>query len=448
MPSRILHPESDWFWLAAEMGWLAIPLVIAATCLLLKRVAPLGHGTDRRLRLAALAAALVFAVHGLADVPGHRLGSVLPGLFVLAMSLNNPVVSSENHRVAAVFRLVALALGIAGAAWLNAAIGQAILPGETGILAMKQHAQELIARKQFSTATAAMTRAAGWGPLDWEVYFLRGTAEAFDGNWPRAFDDFERVNLLESTSPLVTFEEGKVWMNSRPSYAMLPWRETLRRCPPQERGGYYARMLEYAVGNEPLFRLLHALAKERLELELVYLSHATGGELNGGIQSVLQADPELRSLTDAQKLALFRLWAASDDAGMMTRVEGNPGWRKFAWRQIAKYRASHGDLEGACASVFQFMPPPAFPVTTARENIRELNRRLVLHPNDFLAGYELCRALMEQKNDAMAMQVVRDLKMIPGCPGYFFYIEADLAFRLRDFSAAWESLQKYEPITD
>src|SRR5205814_139633 len=69
--SRSLHPESDWFWVLSEMGWLAIPLVILGALLLIRRVAPLEVGTNQRFRLAALIGALMFALHGLVDVSGH-----------------------------------------------------------------------------------------------------------------------------------------------------------------------------------------------------------------------------------------------------------------------------------------------------------------------------------------------------------------------------------------
>ncbi|MGB9157281.1 MAG: O-antigen ligase family protein, partial [Chthoniobacterales bacterium] len=67
---RSLHPESDWFWVWSEMGWLAIPLVILGALLLIRRVAPLEVGTNQRFRLAALIGALMFALHGLVDVSG------------------------------------------------------------------------------------------------------------------------------------------------------------------------------------------------------------------------------------------------------------------------------------------------------------------------------------------------------------------------------------------
>ena len=59
---RALHPESDWLWLWSEVGWPAVVLTILGIALLVSRVFPLAQGTNQRYRLAALIAALLFAI--------------------------------------------------------------------------------------------------------------------------------------------------------------------------------------------------------------------------------------------------------------------------------------------------------------------------------------------------------------------------------------------------
>jgi len=437
MPSRILHPESDWLWLWAEMGWTAIAAVIVASCILLKKVFPLDRGTNRRLRLAAGVAALVFAVHGIVDVPGHRLGSALPGLFMLGMALNNPRVVPENRRVAAGFRVGAVAMAVAGTLWL--------VTGFTGLEATKKLSHEMIARQSYPLAIEQTTGAIARMPLDWQLYYIRGMAEAYSGNWPRAYDDFRRVNLLESTSHIVTFEEGRIWMSSQPSYAIPAWRETLRRCPSQEAAQYYEYMLGYTGENSVLLGMLRSLAGGRKDLGLVWLSAANGEELKTGIRSILQSDPDLHSLTDGQKTTFFRLWAKSGDPELMQRLSQNTYWQHLAWRQIAADRASRKDLRGACEVAFQSMPQPALPKATVSGDNQELHRRLLRRPDDFLAGYTLYTMLKVQGNFVAAMDVLQGLAKSPDCPRYIYFLEADLAFRMQDFPDAWKALQKYEP---
>src|SRR5262249_46393902 len=83
---RALHPESDWLWVWAEMGWPAVLLLALAGIALVRRAFPLKEGTNQRLRYAALVGALLFLAHGFVDVSGHRWGSFIAGIFLLGMA--------------------------------------------------------------------------------------------------------------------------------------------------------------------------------------------------------------------------------------------------------------------------------------------------------------------------------------------------------------------------
>jgi len=90
------------------------------------------------------------------------------------------------------------------------------------------------------------------------------------------------------------------------------------------------------------------------------------------------------------------------------------------------------------------MPPPKFPNVAIAGGIEELRRRLVLNGDDFLAGYGMIKGLMDQQNNTMAMQVVKGFTGAEGCPKYFHFLEAEIAFRMQDYPSAWKALQTYE----
>jgi O-antigen ligase len=107
--TRSLHPESDWLWVWSELGLVALLLIVLGAVLLIRRVAPLQVGTNQRFRLAALIGAVMFALHGLIDVSGHRVGTAYSAMFLLgpfaasphatAVVENNPVdVSAPRSR--------------------------------------------------------------------------------------------------------------------------------------------------------------------------------------------------------------------------------------------------------------------------------------------------------------------------------------------------------------
>src|SRR2546423_6056883 len=115
--ARTIHPESDWFWFCVEAGWPAIALIVIGIVLFVRRVFPLSEGTNQRFRVAALIAVLLFALHGLVDVSGHRVGTAFAALFLFGPTLRRPGEFRQSFAVPIVFRLVGLILLTAGSAW-------------------------------------------------------------------------------------------------------------------------------------------------------------------------------------------------------------------------------------------------------------------------------------------------------------------------------------------
>ena len=110
------HPESDWLWMAAETG---VPAALALAALVIlafgKSLRAILAGRDRALRSACLVAALIVPLHGVFDVPGHRITLAWSAAFLFALSLRPP----GHHPSQPVRR---------PAAWL-------FLPGALGLLA-------------------------------------------------------------------------------------------------------------------------------------------------------------------------------------------------------------------------------------------------------------------------------------------------------------------------
>src|SRR5207302_5428990 len=108
--ARALHPEGDWLWLGSELGWPGVVLAIAAIALIVRRVFPLQEGTNQRYRLATLIAALLFAIHGVVDVSGHRVGSAFAGIFLLGLSLHRPLCLKTSCLLPIFFSVVGIGM--------------------------------------------------------------------------------------------------------------------------------------------------------------------------------------------------------------------------------------------------------------------------------------------------------------------------------------------------
>src|SRR5437588_1040153 len=118
--ARTIHPESDWLWFCVEMGWPAVALTMIGIVLFVRRVVPFGEGTNQRFPIAALIAALLFALHGIVDVSGHRVGTAFAALFLFGLAVRRPSELRPSVAVPIVFRFIGLVLLVSGAAWLFA----------------------------------------------------------------------------------------------------------------------------------------------------------------------------------------------------------------------------------------------------------------------------------------------------------------------------------------
>src|SRR5256885_5504708 len=238
--ARTIHPESDWFWFCVEAGWPAIALIVIGIVLFVRRVFPLSEGTNQRFRVAALIAVLLFALHGLVDVSGHRVGTAFAALFLFGLTLRRPGEFRQSFAVPIVFRLVGLILLTAGSAWVFVTRYEKPLPGAVGAENEMRFATSANRGRNFVETIQRTTRALGWAPLRWQLYFLRALGEV-GARAPigQAVDDFRRARFLEPNVYEVPFEEGNAWVSaSQPTLALTAWREALRRPGPQRPEGY------------------------------------------------------------------------------------------------------------------------------------------------------------------------------------------------------------------
>lgn len=91
------HPESDWLWIAAELGIPAALTLLALVVLAaLAAVRGVLTGRDRALRSACLVAALLVPLHGGFDVPGHRISLAWAAALLFGLSLPPPPRATTN----------------------------------------------------------------------------------------------------------------------------------------------------------------------------------------------------------------------------------------------------------------------------------------------------------------------------------------------------------------
>lgn len=442
--ARALHPESDWLWLLAEMGWPAVLLAAAGLGVMIRRVFPLQEGTNQRFRLAAFIAASLFALHGLVDVSGHRAGTAFGGIFLLGLALRRPSALRKSSIIPIVFRCAGLALLGIGVAWLAAARYELPLPGSLGADNEKRLASSANRGSKFSETIVRTTRALEWKPLDWELYFLRALGKAAARRPSSALDDFRRARFLEPNSYEVPFEEGRLWLRSRPVLAITAWREALRRAGAQQ-AGVYSYMLAIApLSNLEVKRGLEGLASGKPDLTLEFFGRLSDSELKPALERFLEQNPALQKLTGDQKTRLFAVWGDRGDRLALARaVQANPDWLSFAWRAIAKLRAGEQDFRAAFELAQRFGAWPTLPPVASGESLPRLQQSFAANPTNYALGFALYHEQMQQEQINDALITVRRITADPKCPNYFHFLEAQSWAAHGNWERAWVAWSRY-----
>jgi O-antigen ligase len=442
--TRALHPESDWLWLCSEMGWPAVIVVIAGLGLLVRRIFPLREGTNQRYRLATFIAAFLFAIHGIIDVSGHRVGTAFAGIFLLGLSLHRPLDLKPSRAVAVFFRLLGVGLCAAGISWVIAARGAKLLPGSVGVSNVKQLSVLSNRERDFGQTISLTTRALNWAPLDWQLYFARALAEVGAKQATNALNDFRRARFLEPNSYDVPLAEGNVWLSSQPSLAPTAFLEALRRARDRRRDVYSGMLNTESLQNPEVARILEQVGLSRPDLALAYLSNVSGETFRRGLAQFLKNDPNLESLTDPEKLALFLLWSERGNLDELVKlVQLHPDWTRYAWLGIAKFDASKKDFRSAYDLIERFGEPVALPRISDGGSLEDLEKRFAAAPDNTATGYALYHAQIQRGRVDDALQTARHFSERARSPAYFHYLEAKGWAAKQNWERAWNAWLAY-----
>jgi len=451
MERRAIHPESDWLWMWAELGWVAIVIGVVGLIFILRKVWPLQEGTNQRYRIATLVAVILFALHGVVDVSGHRVGTMFSAIFLLGLSIHRPHAFKPSRSLSIFFRLIGVVLLVVAGSWVIGTRGQKLWPGSLGVTNAKQIATIDNRERNFPETIAVTGQALQWAPLDWELYFSRAVAEADLKQVEDALADFRRARALEPISYELPLAEGNVWLSSaQPVLAATAWREALRRAGSNRSTVFSMMLTKASLRNRELSRLLTELGVSRHDLALPYLARITGDEFNRALAKVLENDSELKSFTETEKLALFTYWSERGDGEQLSRnVEQHPDWLAYAWYGLAKYNASKNDFKKAFELTQAYGEPVALPRLSSSANgqsgpdILQLESQFRSSPDSYAIGYSLYRAQKQKGRIDDALQTVRHFSERTGTPAYWKYLEAELWAEKQNYERAWKGWVKF-----
>ena len=358
-----LHPESDWLWMLAETGWPATLCLLAGAVAIWRVVwKQVRTGRTRFLRAGSLVAAMVLCLHGVFDVPGHRVGLMWAGVLLAAMCLRMPaaedggVVGRSSRGTQVIWRCVGGVLVAAGGFLLLAQlVGWPVLPSAR-VFGRMEEAKEL-----YDADQAAYDRAVAEGrdyqppadqdplesamkcvadalritPLDPHPHYVMGALAAhYDDKQETVNREFAIQRRLDPTRINSVLMQARAWMAQAPQQTVTLWAEALRRASAEE-----ARLPKAADNIAATFHqmVIDAVACGNEELELKALEIAEGkpkllAEWAGSVPPAL-LDRELP-----------RLLAATENSG--DRKALHQIWKKRGTKgTAAEFAASHPELD-------------------------------------------------------------------------------------------------------
>lgn len=446
--NRVIHPESDWLWVAVEMGWPAALILLGACGMWLRQSLPLSLGSDRALRSAALVCGLVFLAHSFVDVSGHRPGTAWPALFLSALALHPKRSIVRRAWVAPAFRGLGLVLAIIACWWFASVFSERVgrrAPTMATAMMLEERTFQQTEGSLHEAAVASASGALRIMPLNADMYFQRGIAhlvEAFS-IWGTT-RDFAIARFLEPRWAALCYAQGKAWAEAgQAELAFEAWVEGLRRAG-KNGPTLYHEMLLWS-GNRPAMQaMLARLARNDPDYFLVYLRHASREESDLLISQLVQAEPDLKSFSAGQRNALFAMWfRQGDHSSLFTALLSNPEWQQEGWRWVALLHAEKKEFQRACELMRNSIPPPPMPKVAGAKPILDLERMLRARPDDIDIGLQLRSAQIAAGKTAEAIETLRALQALPNHPAYLAFIEAEQLEQTEDWEGAWRAWQRF-----
>lgn len=452
---HVLHPESDVVWLLVEGGVL---MLLPAVLLVLWLVAAgpwragsengRGHRSGLRLRRAAAIGLLLALLHGLVDVPNHRLAYVLVVAVLAAVAMDPAWQRGPAGRLTrGGFRLAGLGLIALAIVHAGQVRGWWLPEFESTAELLHRRAVAASAARRHNEAYELADRAVATSPLNFRMYYLRAQlALQLRLSPDEALMDFGRARTLEPGHADICLQEGMYWLGFRPLFAIIPWRECLRRDPAYSEGphGHYQMMLNQMGRHPELVDPLWQLA-DRLELQVLYLNAAPGGELwQERLEQVLAQNPRLELADKALLKTLFDAWGARGDRARLVQLLGeHPEWLPYGWRHLAEEHARAGRFREAFELASTQVPPPPRATSLLASDVPRLERVVLMNPSDPRPAVELYHALCAAGDAKQALRVLQKVAQLPNAPPFLPLELAQAHARLGEYERAWQVLSAH-----
>ena len=358
-PAAAIHPESDWWMLAAEAGVPALVCALIVGVLLARRLRGASAHPFWPLRWGCAAAAATALLHGIVDVPGHRvaLGWWILLLTALGCQSGRGSVDKSPLLQRTVFvlgGLLALALGtqLIRAEWF----GARPLPPFAAAKARKD-VQAMFERQDNEGALNRAREAVREFPMDAPAYHQYGVLLLhFEDTDAEVDDVFAAERRLNPVSPRIPLLQGDAWVTVDPHRTASLW---LRSLDLQTRiaraagessddASYYRMLINRAQFWPDVQRDLEQAAARSPEYALAWLDSIAPVVARESLDRLAGDGGLLEKFTPEQRRRWLVSWYAKGDRPALSRfLDAHQDWQAAAWPVHLQTLADSGHFEEA-----------------------------------------------------------------------------------------------------
>jgi O-antigen ligase len=444
LPKSVIHPESDVLWVAVEMGWVAVILLIVLFIWWIRQCFPFTPGTERRLRMAAVISVCAFALHAFFDVSGHRIGSAWPALFLAGTAVHPERTFVVSSWVPRVFRFAGLLLIALSAWWFASIFGMERFPTSAQRYRLDEQLGTAITNQAFPLALDLASKNLRIAPLDWSAYHSRATAEAAQHLRSQAKQDFAIARYLLPFWPDSWLKQGAAWaIGGDIDDAFATWTAMIRQFP-ENAPGLYREIYQFVQGDPDLVDRWRILGRENRECLLIFFRSASPAEFQIELNRLLAQDPELKVFDASEKTLVFRAWYdRGDKLDLAEALRTHPDWERIAWQELAHILAEYGDYGAACEIVQKYAQLPTIPDLARDASVANLEMQVRLYPNEVDTAAALCVALAKAGRIDESLLRIEATRRRAGSPSYLAVLEAQLWAGKGDWRKAWSALARF-----
>ena len=363
--ASVIHPESDWLMVAAETG---IPSALVLAALLAWYVAAVWRSRSASggmLRWTAASAVAAASLHGVIDVPWHRVSL---GWFLLVLAASSVPSSGYKARAPGLTRFLFAFGGLAllvSSGWIAHEKKAGRSPVFYAWQEVSTELEKLGLERRFDQAEKAAQKATRDFPLRSEAYYwLAGFLRMFEGTDKEIHAALHAGRAVEPVLPKVAEEQAVILKPIDPEGAMEAWAIAINRAAAidakEDRedlptaGSYVGRSVTAFKGDQARQLWLARKLADRPVLVAHWITQADKDAAADFLPEVADETAFLDSLPSSLRRQVLLRWISLPDSAravdFMEQREAISSQGEY-WPVLARHYAESGDLPRAVRRV-------------------------------------------------------------------------------------------------